>query len=146
MLPGDAPASCYRIGRCSHMTSTASSIGRTGYGIANQTMADITFTSNGTPYGLLEPSTGALYNDQSDDRHSDIGRGPGMSTYGSGLAAGPGDVLYYAGSGGDGRLRTVNRTAWRSYLRWGLDGSATSNLNNSFSVRRCGLAPNRATR
>jgi hypothetical protein len=80
------------------------------FGSANQTMADLTFTSDGTLYGWLEPSTDDLHTiNLTTGAPTDTGDA-GLSTYGAGLAAGPGDVLYFAGSGGSGPLRTINRT------------------------------------
>lgn len=79
------------------------------FGIPNHTMADITFTKNGTLYGWAEA--------QRDDLHiinkatgaaTDVGNA-GISTYGSGLSANSKDVLYYTGSGGTGPLRTIDK-------------------------------------
>jgi uncharacterized protein YhjY with autotransporter beta-barrel domain len=89
------------------MTGTGTLVG--SYGIPNHTMADITFTKNGTLYGWAEP--------QRDDLHvinkatgaaTDVGDA-GISTFGSGLAANSKDVLYYTGSGGTGPLRTIDK-------------------------------------
>ena len=80
------------------------------YGIGGQTMADLTFTSDGTLYGWLEAGTDALFTINLTTGAATLVGDPGLSTFGSGLAAGPGDVLYYAGDGGNGPLRTVNRT------------------------------------
>lgn len=79
------------------------------YGSSGETMADITFTSDGTLYGWLEPGTDDLHTiNLATGAATDVGNA-GLSTFGSGLAANSADVLYYAGSGSDGMLRTVSR-------------------------------------
>src|SRR6267143_664936 len=89
------------------ITGTGTLVG--SFGIANHTMADITFTKNGTLYGWAEP--------QRDDLHiinkatgaaTDVGNA-GISTFGSGLSANSKDVLYYTGSGGTGPLRIIDK-------------------------------------
>lgn len=79
------------------------------YAAGGESMADITFTSDGTLYGWLEPGTDDLNTiNLATGAATDVGNA-GLSTFGSGLAANSANVLYYAGSGSDGMLRTVSR-------------------------------------
>ena len=89
------------------ITGTGTLVG--SYGIAGHTMADITFTKNGTLYGWAEPSRDDLHIiNKATGAATDVGNA-GISTYGSGLAANSKDVLYYTGSGGTGPLRTIDK-------------------------------------
>jgi outer membrane autotransporter protein len=81
------------------------------FGVANHSMADITFTKNGTLYGWAEPGLDDLHViNKATGAATDVGNA-GISTYGSGLAANSKDVLFYAGSGNTGPLRTINKTS-----------------------------------
>jgi hypothetical protein len=90
------------------------------YGTPGQTMADITFTSDGTLYGWLEPSTDDLHTiDTATGLATRVGEF-GRSTRGSGLAANA-DRLFLAGDG-NGPLVGIDRTTGRgviaSFLDW----------------------------
>jgi hypothetical protein len=73
-------------------------------------MADLTFTSDGTLYGWLEPGSDDLYTINLATGAATLVGNAGISTFGSGLAANSSNVLYFAGDGDDGVLRTINRT------------------------------------
>ena len=80
------------------------------FGVPNQTMADLTFTSNGTLYGWAESSQDDLYTiNKTTGAATSVGNS-GLGTFGSGLAANSADVIYYAGSGASGPLRVVDQT------------------------------------
>lgn len=79
-----------------------------GYGAGNQTMADITFRPNGTLYGWLEPSTDDLYTINTTTGAATLVGDSGLSTYGSGLASDAAGTLYFAGTGTDSDLRTID--------------------------------------
>jgi hypothetical protein len=71
--------------------------------------ADITFTPDGTLYGWLEPDTDSLVTiDKASGLATVVGES-GLSTYGSGLASNASGVLFFAGEGEQGPLRTVDR-------------------------------------
>ena len=89
-------------------TGTGTLVG--SYGVPNHTMADLTFTSNGTLYGWAESSLDDLHTiNKSTGAATDVGNA-GISTFGSGLAANSADVIYFTGSGASGPLRIVNKT------------------------------------
>ena len=73
------------------------------------TMADLTFTSNGTLYGWSELTDDLNTINKATGAATLVGDS-GLGTFGSGLAANSGDVIYYTGSGGSGPLRTVDKT------------------------------------
>jgi hypothetical protein len=75
----------------------------------NEGAADITFTSDGTLYGWLEPGTDDLVTINKATGAATIVGDSGLNTYGSGLAANASGVLYFAGEGEQGPLRTVDR-------------------------------------
>jgi hypothetical protein len=114
----NSPGSLIRIDKT---TGAGTVIG--GFGIGTQSMADLTFTSDGTLYGWLEPSADDLHTiNLTTGAATSVGNS-GLSTSGSGLAAGPGDVLYFTGDGSDGTLRTVNRTTGITTVVANLTGS-----------------------
>lgn len=80
------------------------------FGFTGQTMADLTFTSDGTLYGWLEASADDLFSINLATGAATVVGDSGLSTFGSGLAADAANVIYYSGDGNDGPLRTVNRT------------------------------------
>jgi hypothetical protein len=75
-----------------------------------ETMADLTFTSDGTLYGWLEPASDDLYTINTATGAATLVGNAGISTSGSGLAASSTNVLFFCGDGDDGPLRTINRT------------------------------------
>jgi hypothetical protein len=91
------------------------------YGTPGQTMADLTFTSDGTLYGWLEPFADDLHTIDTvtglATRVAEFGR----DTRGSGLAANA-DTLFLAGGDGHGPLFGIDRTTGRggiaSFLDW----------------------------
>ena len=100
----NSPGSLITINKATGQGTLVGSFGSSG-----QTMADITFTSDGTLYGWLEAGTDDLHTiNLATGAATDVGNA-GLSTFGSGLAANGAGVLYYAGSGSDGMLRTVSR-------------------------------------
>jgi hypothetical protein len=70
--------------------------------------ADITFTPDGKLYGWIEPSIDSLATIDKTTGLGTILSDPGLSTYGSGLASNSAGVLYFAGEGEQGPLRTVD--------------------------------------
>ncbi len=81
------------------------------YGFPSQTMADLTFTSDGRLYGWLVNGAKSLFTINLATGAATLVGPSGIvgPTPGSGLAASATDVLYYAGSGANGALRTINR-------------------------------------
>jgi hypothetical protein len=75
----------------------------------NEGSADITFTSDGTLFGWLEPNTDDLVRIDKATGAATIVGNSGLDTYGSGLAANASGVLYFAGEGEQGRLFTIDR-------------------------------------
>jgi DNA-binding beta-propeller fold protein YncE len=72
-------------------------------------VADITFTPDGTLYGWSENTDDLVTINKATGAATVVGDS-GTSTSGSGLASNAAGVLYFAGSGDDGPLRTVDRT------------------------------------
>lgn len=80
------------------------------FGQDGQTMADLTFTPDGTLYGWLEPFDDDLYTINVATGQATLVGESGLGTYGSGLASNGSGVLYFAGEGTGGTLYTVNAT------------------------------------
>jgi hypothetical protein len=78
------------------------------YGQDSQTMADLTFTPDGTLYGWLEPSDDDLFSINTATGQATLVGESGIGTYGSGLAANSAGVVYFAGEGTGGRLFVVD--------------------------------------
>ncbi len=80
------------------------------FGQSFQTMADLTFTPDGTLYGWLESNDDDLYSiNLATGQATSVGES-GLSTYGSGLASNGAGVVYFAGEGTGGTLYTVDTT------------------------------------
>jgi hypothetical protein len=84
------------------------------FGFQGKTMTDLTFTSDGTLYGWLAGSAGAGEDlctiNQATGAATKV-RTSGLSgTFDGGLAADATNVIWLAGGGDDGPLRTVSRT------------------------------------
>jgi hypothetical protein len=73
------------------------------------TAADITFTPDGTLYGWLEQTIDDLVTINKSTGAATVVGDSGLDTYGSGLASNSSGVLYFAGEGEQGPLRTVDR-------------------------------------
>src|SRR4029077_3236867 len=74
-----------------------------------ETMADITFASDGTLYGWSEPNCDSLFTiDKSSGAATLVGTS-GLSTTGSGTAANSTDTIYLAGEFDNGPLYTIDR-------------------------------------
>jgi hypothetical protein len=103
-LDPDAAGSFIRINKA---TGQGTLIG--SYGIAG-TLADITFTSDGTAYGWAQPNRALYTVNLTTGKATRVGnvKSP-FSTFGSGIAASA-TVLYLAGGGGQGPLFQVDRT------------------------------------
>ncbi|HEV8259273.1 MAG TPA: hypothetical protein VGQ19_00780 [Burkholderiales bacterium] len=71
-------------------------------------VADITFTSDGTLYGWFEGSDDLVTIDLTTGAATVVADST-IGTSGSGIAASPGDVLFFTGSSDTGPLRTVDR-------------------------------------
>lgn len=71
-------------------------------------VADMTFASDGTLYGWLEPDLDDLVTISLLSGLASVVGDSGLSTIGSGLAFSPGGQLYFAGDGDEGSLRTID--------------------------------------
>jgi len=84
------------------------------FGVAGATMADLTFTSDGTLYGWLSNPSGGpedLYTiNLTTGTATKVGTSGLSDTFGGGLAANSGNTIFLAANGDDGPLRTVNRS------------------------------------
>ena len=78
------------------------------FGLPGQTMADLTFTSNGTLFGWLEPTGDDLYTINLATGAGTLVADSGLNTSGSGIAANTSNTLFFAGSGSSGALRTID--------------------------------------
>ena len=79
------------------------------YGFPGQTMADLTFTPDGTLYGWLEPTAENLYRiDPATGAATLVGESGLIQTSGSGLAANSFGVLFFAGKGAGGQLDIIS--------------------------------------
>ncbi len=97
------------------------------FGFSGQTMADITFTSDGTLYGWLEPSTDELHTiNIATGAATSVGSNA-LSTYGAGLGANAADVLYFSGNGNRAELRTISRTTGAPTTVATLSGGSSPN-------------------
>jgi hypothetical protein len=94
-----------------------------------ETMADLTFTSDGTLYGWLEPSSDDLYTINTATGAATLVGNSGLSTFGSGLAANAANVLFYAGDGDTGPLRTISRTTGLPTTVGTLNGSTERSIS-----------------
>lgn len=88
------------------MTGLVTLIGSYGTG---GTMADLTFTPDGTLYGWLEPSADDMYSINRSTGAATLIGDSGLGTFGSGIASNGSGVIYFAGSSDNGPLRTINR-------------------------------------
>jgi hypothetical protein len=81
------------------------------FGIAAQTMADLTFTSDGTLYGWLVPSDDLYTIDVTTGQATIVGDSGLVDQAGAGLAANAAGTIFFAGLQGLGPLlRTIDRT------------------------------------
>ena len=80
------------------------------FNVGGDTMADLTFTPDGTLYGWNEPSVGGLNTvNLATGQATLVGNAGIVGSSGSGLAANASGTLFYAGSRDGGPLRTVDR-------------------------------------
>ena len=100
----NSPRSLIRIDKTTGAGTLVGSLG-----VASQSAADITFTSDGTLYGWLEPDNDELYTINTATGAATLVGASGLDTNGSGLAANSANVLYYAGFDANGALDTINR-------------------------------------
>jgi hypothetical protein len=94
-------------------TGTGTLVGSFGVSgtTGTQTMADLTFASDGTLYGWAEQSQKRLYTiDKTSGTATEVGPSGLTHTVGSGLAANSSNVLYFAGDNANGKLRIIDRT------------------------------------
>lgn len=96
---------------------------------STETMADLTFTSDGTLYGWLEPGSDDLYTINTATGAATVVGNAGISTFGSGLAANSSDVLFYAGFGDSGSLDTISRTTGLPTIVATLDGTTDNGIS-----------------
>jgi hypothetical protein len=75
----------------------------------NETAADIAFTPDGTLYGWLEAGTNSLASIDKTTGAATVIGDSGITTFGSGIASNSTGVLFLAGEGESGPLRTVDR-------------------------------------
>jgi hypothetical protein len=86
-------------------------------------VADITFTPDGTLFGWLEGEDSLATLNKATGESTVVGES-GLDTYGSGIASNSSGVLYYAGEGTQGPLRTVDRSTGLTTIVGNLTGSA----------------------
>ncbi len=94
-------------------TGAGTLVGSYGPGGTNEvlnTMADLTFTSNGALYGWAEPDLDSLYSINTTTGTATLVGPSGLSTGGSGLGANSSDVIYFTGDTSTGELRTIDPT------------------------------------
>ena len=87
-------------------------------------VADITFTSDGTLYGWSEATDELVTISKTTGLATVVGAS-GISTFGSGIAASPGNVLFLTGEGVTGALRTVDRATGVTTVVATLSGGGT---------------------
>ena len=104
----NSPTAPRNLIRIDPTTALATVVGP--YGIADQTMADLTFRPGGTLYGWLEASDDDLYTIDTLTGSASLVGDSGLGTYGSGLASNAAGTLYYAGNGTAGPLHTIDPT------------------------------------
>jgi DNA-binding beta-propeller fold protein YncE len=75
-----------------------------------QAVADISFRSDGTLFGWIEPSVDSLCTINLTTGAATLVASSGLGTFGSGLAFNPSGTLFFAGSGNSGPLRTISPT------------------------------------
>ncbi|HEV8440638.1 MAG TPA: S8 family serine peptidase, partial [Methylomirabilota bacterium] len=105
-----APGSLISINKTTGQGTLIGSFGfPSGCGGGSQSMADLTFTRDGTLYGFLEACNDDLYTvNSSTGAATKVGEF-GSSTFGSGLAANGCNMIFYAGFGDKGGLTILNR-------------------------------------
>ena len=91
-------------------------------------VADITFASDGTLYGWSE-NTDELVTISKTTGVATVVGASGLNTFGSGIAASSGNVLFLTGEGDNGDLRTVDQTTGVTTVVATLDGTAGSSIN-----------------
>ena len=91
-------------------------------------VADITFASDGTLYGWSE-NTDELVTISKTTGVATVVGASGINTFGSGIAASSGNVLFLTGEGDNGDLRTVDQTTGVTTVVATLDGTAGSSIN-----------------
>ncbi len=99
------------------------------YNLGSQTLADITFTSDGTLYGWVQPTTDSLATVNLATGAATVVGPSGLTTFGSGIAADASDTLYFAGFGDQGALDIVNRFTGLATPVATLNGTANSAVN-----------------
>jgi hypothetical protein len=87
-------------------TGAGTLIGANGTG----TIADIAFRADGTLFGWTEPINDDLVTINIATGAATIVADSGLATFGDGMSFSPAGVLFFAGDGNDGFLRTVNAT------------------------------------
>lgn len=91
-------------------------------------VADITFTSDGTLYGWSE-NTDDLVTINKTTGAATVVANSLHSTFGSGIAASAGDVLYFAGDGDEGDLTIVDKTTGLLTTVATMDGTTDEAIN-----------------
>jgi exosortase sorting signal-containing protein len=120
----NAPHSLIRINRTTGQGTLVGS-----YGLGTQTMADLTFTSDGTLYGWLEPGSDCLHTiNLATGQATPVGACARVGTFGSGLAADASNTIYLAGRGDTGELMTINRTTGQATTVATLTGSTENSV------------------
>ena len=95
----------------------------------NSAVADITFTSDGTLYGWFQGTFDLVTIDITTGAGTIVGDSTLIATAGSGIAASPGDVLFFTGEGSHGALHTVDRTTGLPAIVGTLSGSGGTAIN-----------------
>lgn len=97
-------------------------------GAAADPVADIAFTSNGTLYGWSENSDDLVTINLSTGAATVVADST-IGTSGSGLAASATNVLFFAGDGANGALRTVNGTTGLTTVVATMNGTVGRQMN-----------------
>lgn len=100
------------------------------FNLGSQTLADITFTSDGTLYGWVQPGSDSLATvNLATGAATIVGPSGLLNTFGSGIAANASDTLYFAGFGDQGDLNIINRATGLPTFVVTLTGTADEPIN-----------------
>jgi hypothetical protein len=99
------------------------------FSLGSQTLADITFTSDGTLYGWAQGSSDSLATVNLATGAATVVGASGLTTSGSGIAADASDTIYFAGFGDQGALDTINRVTGAATFVGTINGTAGRPIN-----------------
>jgi hypothetical protein len=100
------------------------------FNLGTETLADITFTSDGTLYGWTQPNTDSLATvNLTTGAATVVGPSGLLNTFGSGIAADASNTLYFAGFGDQGDLNIINKATGLPTFVVTLTGTADEPIN-----------------